>query len=494
MRHFPLISVACLALISGLGVTSTAQAADAAPQVETKLGMLAGSEVDGIRRFFDIPYAQPPVGQLRWRAPRPALPWAGVRAARAFGPICAQERAGLPPLPMSEDCLTLNVWTPAGAKGPLPVMVWIHGGGFLAGSGREPEFDGTQFARKGVVLVTINYRVGPFGFLAHPGLTAEAAYHSSGNYGILDQILALKWIRANIAAFGGDARNVTIFGESAGSTAVSILQASPLARGLFDKAIGESTSQFDPDGGLIGRKDLKGAEDYGKAFGEKLGASTIAQLRALSMQQILSKFTFFWPTERDGYVLPDFVYNIFAQGKQADVPTLIGSNSDEGSTIKKDWVQRTDADAADYDRIYGGLADPLRQSATDAIEWQMRTWARLQATTGKAPTWLYWFDRAWPGQPERGAFHGGEMIYVFKTLTIQNQPWTDEDRALSNLMSDYWVNFARTGNPNAAGLPRWPRYDPKAPLLMRLSPDPMAIPTPRADVQAWLDRYFDARR
>lgn len=488
--------LSALALLAWLASPASAQSQGAEPTAQIEQGRLRGSTADGVRRFFGIPFAAPPVGDLRWKAPLPAAAWQGERDATAFGPACFQARMpDAPAMPMSEDCLTLNIWAPEQAPGPLPVMVWIHGGGYLAGANSQPQFEGTNFARRGVVLVTINYRLGPLGFLAHPELTEEAPYKASGNYGILDQIAALKWIRANIAKFGGDAANVTIFGESAGAGAVNILQASPLARGLFDKVIGESTSQFDPDGGLVGRKDMRQAEAYGKAFGDKLGAPSAAALRAMSPEQIYSQFTFFWPTERDGHVLPDLVYHIFAQGKQNDVPTLVGSNSDEGSTIKVPWVKReASADPAAYDRLYAGLADPLRQSATDAVQWQMRVWAQLQAKTGKHKAWLYWFDQAWPGRKADGAFHGNEIVYVFGTLDAEKQPWTAQDRALSSLMTDYWVSFARDGDPNGAGLPHWPSYDESAPRLMKLAPEPGVISTPRAEAQRFLDAYFDARR
>jgi para-nitrobenzyl esterase len=486
-------------LLSGTAWAAQDNAAgNAITRVEVRQGALQGSEADGIRHFFGIPFATPPVGELRWQAPQAPAAWSGDRDASTFGPMCEQARrpakGRAASIPMSEDCLTLNVWAPEAKGEALPVMVWIHGGGFMFGSGREPTFDGAQLARKGVVLVTINYRLGALGFMAHPELSAEAPYRASGNYGILDQIAALKWVRHNIAAFGGDPHNVTIFGESAGSTAISILQASPLAAGLFDKAIGESTSQFDPDGGLIGRKDMHQAEEYGKAFADKLGARSLAAMRALPPERILADPTFFWPTERDGYALPDIVFNIFAQGRQNDVPTLVGSNSDEGSTIKMEWVKRAEADPGAYDRIYGAADDKLRQSATDAVEWQMRTWARLQARTGRSKAWLYWFDRPWPGEPEKGAFHGSEIVYVFKNLDTQDQPWTNDDRRVSELMSDYWVNFARTGNPNGTGLPQWPSYSADDAKLMRLAPDAGVISTPRPEAQAFLDSYFDKRR
>ncbi len=477
-----------LALALLAAAPALASSADPAPQVSVETGLLRGSESDGIHHFFGIPYAVPPIGDLRWKDPVPAKPWQGERDATSFGPTCPQAVIpAAPQPPMSEDCLTLNIWAPPAQDKPMPVMVWIHGGGYLFGSNRDPAFDGTQFAKKGVVLVTINYRLGPLGFMAHPELSAESPHHSSGNYGLLDQMEALRWVKANIHAFGGDPDNVTIFGESAGSGAVNMLQASPLAKGLFNRTIGESTSQMDPDGGLIGRQDLHSAEAYGVSFAKKLGAGSLADLRAMSVEKILSTPTFFWPTERDEYVLPDLVYNIYAKGKQNDVPTLVGSNSDEGSTIRIEWVKRTPENAAIYDRLYGKFSDPIRQSATDSVQWQMRVWAGLQAKTGKEKSWLYWFDRAWPGQKDKGAFHGSEIIYVFKTLDSENQPWTQEDRNLSELMSNYWVNFARNGNPNGPNVPQWPSYSNSDPKLMRLSPEPAVIDPPRPEAQTYLD-------
>ncbi len=492
-----------LALMSAtLPVLAERVGSPATPLVRVHEGSLAGSSDGGINRFLGIPYAAPPVGPLRWREPQPAAVWRGTRAATGFGASCPQMKRA--PLPSSregsqapavaEDCLYLNIWAPAQVRKPLPVMVWIHGGGFNFGTSSEPAFDGTAFARKGVVLVTINYRLGPFGFLAHPDLTKESRHHASGNYGMLDQIAALKWVRANIGKFGGDPRLVTIFGESAGSTAVSILAATPLARGLFQRAIGESTSQFDPAGGLTGRKDLRAAEIYGAEFGRSLGAGSATELRALSVEQILERPTFFWPIERDNYLLPDLVHNIFAQGKQNDVPTMVGSNSDEGSVLKMPWVKPDASEQQTFDRFYAGLGEPLRQSSTDAVQWQMRRWASLQARTGKAKAWLYWFDRATPGREAMGAFHGAEIVYVFQTLGSQKLPWTRDDYKLSSLMADYWVNFARKGDPNGAGLPAWPSYDEAAPALMQLSPDARVVSTPRAEVQDFLDAYFDKRR
>ena len=487
-----------LALALATAFTSSAQAADtpASVQVSVQDGALRGSESDGINRFLNIPYATPPVGDLRWKDPEPAKPWASVRDATQYGPACPQGNPSGKPLefPTSEDCLTLNIWAPAKHNGPLPVMMWIHGGGHMWGSGREPTFDGTAFAKKGVLLVTINYRLGVLGFMAHPELNAESPHHSSGNYGILDQIEALKWIKQNIAAFGGDPNNVTIFGESAGSGAVNILQASPLAKGLFNRTIGESTSQMDPDGGMAGRLDLQSAGELGKAFADKVGAHSLAELRAMSPDKLLSVPVFFWPTERDNYVLPDLVYNIFAQGKQNDVPTLVGSNSYEGGTLRKGWQKPDASEKAQFDALYANSKDLIGQNSTDNVEWQMRVWAKLQAENGRNKSWLYWFDEAWPGKPELGSFHGAEIVYVFQTLDTQKQPWTAADRKVSDLVSSYWVNFARNGNPNGPGLPEWPSYNAQDPKLMRLAPDPGVITTPRPQAQEFLDAYFAERR
>jgi para-nitrobenzyl esterase len=494
MKKAVALLLAC-SLLSGCG-SSGLNAGQ--PTVTVSGGALTGTQEDGVNRFLGIPYAAPPVNDLRWRAPQPAAAWDGTRDASKFGPDCVQNGPrGAPPdtsRPASEDCLTLNIWAPANANGELPVMVWIHGGGYMFGSGSQPNVDGTQFAKMGVVLVTLNYRLGPFGFMAHPELTAEAEYGSSGNYGILDQIAALKWVQENIAQFGGDPANVTIFGESAGAGSVNILQASPLAKGLFAKAIGESTSQFDPNAGMAGRQDLSSAEQAGVSFGKSRGANSLAEMRALPPEKILADAPFFWPFEKDNYVLPDLVWNIFAEGKQNDVPTMVGYNSDEGATLPVEFVKRDAGFEGDYDRFYGKLDDPRRQASTDGVQWQMRVWAQLQAQTGTRPAWSYYFDRAWPGRVADGAFHGAEIVYVFQNLDTEDQPWTDDDRALSRQMAQYWVNFARTGDPNGEGLPQWPRYNPTEPRLLRLAPGNGVIETPRPEVQAFLDRYNEARR
>ncbi|MBE3072700.1 MAG: carboxylesterase family protein, partial [Acidobacteria bacterium] len=312
-------------------------AGGAVAQVKTTAGLVQGTTVaDGtIRVFSGVPYAAPPVGALRWQAPQPVAPWPGARDATKAGPGCMQGRVFsdivLPEL--SEDCLTLNIHTPARAAGDrLPVMVWIHGGGFQAGAGAEPRHDGLAFARKGIVVVTINYRLGVFGFFVHPELTRESGRHASGNYGMLDQVAALRWVRENIAAFGGNPRNVTIFGESAGSFAVSALMASPLAQGLFHKAIGESGAFFTAGSGTLALALLADGEQQGVEFAASMGADSLAALRAQPAQAVLdaaTKSRVRCAPNLDGYFLTEDVWAVYAAGKQSQVPLLAGWNADE---------------------------------------------------------------------------------------------------------------------------------------------------------------------
>jgi para-nitrobenzyl esterase len=458
---------------------------------------IADGQVREIRVYKGIPYAAPPVGALRWQAPRPAVPWAGVRQATAFGPRCLQG----PIFPdiaftdLREDCLTLNVWTPAQREHDrLPVMVWIHGGAFQAGAGAEPRHDGEALAREGVVLVTINYRLGVFGFFAHPDLTRESGRGASGNYGLLDQVAALRWVRDNIAAFGGDAGNVTIFGESAGSFAVSALMASPLARGLFHKAIGQSGAFFSGSRGTLGLKPRAASEEQGLRFAATLGADSLAALRARTGDEVLRAALtvqpWFAPT-LDGYVLPEDVSSVFAAGRQARVPLLAGWNADEArASVVLDKPKPTAARfVEDARKRFGDHADAILSvypAATDAealesaaamasdlfigyVTWK---WIEAHRRTGGAAIYRYSFDRKIPvpaghtvnGVPatarDVGARHAGEIEYVFGALelSLPHVPWEAADRKLSGTMTTYWANFARTGDPNGAGLPHWTPY------------------------------------
>lgn len=459
-------------------------AAVGAPQdtvVKTNSGLLKGVSAGDVRVFKGIPYAAPPTGEWRWQAPRPAAKWTGVRDAANYGPSCPQAPYAASsiyfsePEPQSEDCLSLNVWAPAGAGAQVPVMVWIHGGAFTRGSGAVASYDGGSLARKGVVVVTINYRLGALGFLAHPELTAESKEHASGNYAILDQIQALRWVQENIRAFGGDPRTVTIFGESAGSWAVNALVASPLAKGLFHRAIGESGAWFVP------MRTLREAEEGGTAFAKRVQAGSLAALRALPAEQIVKEQgAVRAETIVDGYTFPEEIRKLFAEGKQNDVPLIAGSNANEMSTLTDPSMVPKTADGyrkmlafvapkykAEIEAVYPAATDAeAGRSYLEALRdftfsLQMRNWVRASAS-GKSKAWLYWFSHVPPHRNSQyfGAYHAGEIIYVFDNLGVKpDGPWQDADRAVARDMSGYWVNFAKTGDPNGGGLAEWKAYD-----------------------------------
>jgi len=449
----------------------------------------------GVRAYLGVPFAAPPTGDLRWKPPQPVTPWQGVRAATSFGPQCLQG-GGSPKsvyfeysggdLPMNEDCLSLNVWTPAGPVKDLPVMVWLYGGGFQVGSSSRPTFDGTRLAERGVVMVSLNYRVGVLGFLAHPELAAESPQHASGNYGLLDQVAGLQWIKRNIAAFGGNPANVTIFGQSAGASSVVHLMASPLARGLFARAIAESTALSTT---MPTRAE---AEAQGKAFADKLAAPTIVALRAKSGQEILDAKTPAGPIV-DGWFLPVDTYALFREGKEAPVPFLTGWNRNEGATFphaaslvdyKKSVEDRFGKDADRVLKLYPAADDVTARLASKNIfrdttfAWGTWTSARLHARHGQ-PTYLYFFDHPQPiatdqtysevDTPDKlGTFHSSEYPYIFGTLDVLSRAWTAEDRALAVRLQSYWVNFARSGNPNGTSLPQWPKLESSGTTTMQL--------------------------
>jgi len=446
-------------------------------------GRVKGAAANGVAAFKGIPFAAPPVGALRWKAPQPAPAWKGLRKATAFGPRCMQGniyhdmvfRDNGP----SEDCLYLNVWTAAASAAErLPVMVWIYGGGFAAGAASEPRQDGQNLARKGVVVVSMNYRLGVFGFFTGAALAQESGHDSAGNYGLLDQVAALQWVHRNIAAFGGDPAKVTIFGESAGSFSVSALMASPLAQGLFHRAIGESDAFF---GTALSLKTLPAREEADAKFAESLGPHSLDQLRARPATEILAAAmkqddVRFSPVV-DGYFLPQTVREIFAAGKQSHVPLLAGWNRDEGSyrgIFGKD--EPTAANFVAFARLTGRADellklypadndDQAKRSAQDLagdqfIAFSTWKWLEMQAATGGSPLFRYEFDDAPPGS--ENAYHSAEIEFVFGALASKKLSWRPEDKALSDLMSTYWSNFAKNGDPNGEGLPEWPTYNSRS--------------------------------
>ena len=466
-----------------------------ADQVRTRDGVVEGLSEPGVRAFRGVPYAAPRVGDLRWREPQPARAWTGVRKAAEFAPRCVQgpifDDMVFRDQP-SEDCLYLNVWTPArSATGKLPVMVWIHGGGFQAGSASEPRQDGARLARKGVVVVSFNYRLGAFGFLAHPSLTKESGRGASGNYGLLDQVAALRWVRDNVAGFGGDPENVTIFGESAGSFAVSALMASPPARGLFHRAIGESGAYLGHH--VLEPPSLAASEEMGSKLASAIGALSLPALRAKPADEILKAALgvqpWFVPSV-DGYALPKDPNEIYAAGEQSRVPLLAGWNADEvrASVVlarekptAKSFVEQTRArfgpaaDAVLKAYPAGSDAEALESAAALAgdmfLGYATWKWIEVHGKTGGSPVYRYSFDRKIPVAPgtkvdgvpatarDVGARHAGEIEYVFGALDTQaDVPWEPADRELSELMMSYWSNFARHGDPNGPGLPKWPRH------------------------------------
>ncbi len=490
-RNLFLLALLFAVVVSGYSLAVSA----GEDSVKIDGGLISGVNADGVRSFKGVPFAAPPVGDLRWKPPQPVAPWQGVRQCDAFGPECPQapypagSMYAQPPQKQSEDCLYLNVWTTAKAGEKRPVMVWIHGGALTRGSGSNRTYNGAALAKKGVVLVTVNYRLGPLGYLAHPELSAESPQHSSGNYGVLDQIAALKWVQRNIAAFGGDAKNVTIFGESAGSWSVNVLVATPLAKGLFHRAIGESGGTFGPMTFLKeDRARLTAAEKMGEAFAKAAAADSIKALRAVPVEKIVDLFNndsegkkFRTAPNVDGWVLPDEVRNIFAQGKQNDVPIIVGSNANEMTTLTvpatvpktmdeyRKRIEPMYGEAIrDFDALYPVKSDAdvpaayLGSLRDVTFTLPMRTWARMTAT-GKSKAYLYFFTHVAPNPNSKylGAYHASEIAYVFDNLNPQNTLLQELDHKLAGTISAYWVNFAKTGDPNAKGLPKWIPYNAK---------------------------------
>jgi para-nitrobenzyl esterase len=501
-----------------LAVTLPLMAAIPQP-VSTANGPVAGAAVAGgtVAAFKGIPFAAPPVGDLRWRAPQPPASWTAVRKAEQFSASCVQniveERKPwtyeyMAHNRISEDCLYLNVWTPAKTAGDkLPVYFWIYGGGYVEGSTAVPVYDGENLARRGVVIVTVNYRLGVLGFLAHPELTKEAGH--SGNYGSLDQLAALQWVQKNIAAFGGDPGNVTIAGQSAGSSGVHNLVASPLAKGLFQRAIAESGSGYVA---ANAGSTLADAEKAGVKFATAKGAANLKELRAKSPEALLAQLSdgsssAFRPVV-DGYFLPAEPNEIYAQGRQNDVPELTGMNRDERSS-EADYGARPMAmyQKTMQDR-YGDLAGTFFKLYPNSTQEQsgntqkavyrdaglvsMYMWGQLREKTAKSKSFTYYWTHAetGPDSARFGAHHTSEVPYVFNTLNQSKRPWTDEDHKLSDMLGSYWVNFMKSGDPNGPGLPVWPAFSGKSADTMELGDKSGSRPVADAAKVEFWEKYL----
>jgi carboxylesterase type B len=499
-----------------LAVLTAASLAAAIPQpVRVTGGLLSGvpGKDPSILTFKGIPFAAPPVGGLRWRAPQPVVPWQGVRQSGKFSAGCIQHVVSerkpwthefMTHGDISEDCLYLNVWTSAvSAAGRQPVFVYIYGGGFSEGSAQVPVYDGEGLARKGLVVVTFNYRVGVLGFLVHPSLAAESAHHVSGNYGMLDQVAALRWVHDNISAFGGDPNRVTIAGQSAGGISVHDLTASPLAKGLFQRALIESGGSS--VGGMrLGPQTMTQAAAQGQEFAKAKGAKSLAGLRAMNWEKLIEPLPtdtpgaalprlFFAPVP-DGYFLPAPFTEVIAQGKQNDVVTLTGVNKDElggfgpppgpvtAESFARQAPQRYGEAAAEFLQLYPARTDEeakiaQSQSTRDQALVSMYLWAKLRAKTAKTNVYEYLWDHPMPGPDAArfGAFHTSEVPYVLNTLYMSDRPFTQADRNIAAGMSSYWANFAATGDPNGEGLPHWPAVSDE-PQIMEVGDKMETIP------------------
>lgn len=476
--------------------------------IKINAGLVSGSinEDETIHIFKGIPFAAPPTGNLRWQPPQPVKAWEGVKKCDAFSASPMQATPVpfsmwsaeflIPQEPISEDCLYLNVWT--GAKGEhdkLPVLVWIYGGGFTSGGSAVPIYDGEAMAKKGIVFVSINYRVGIFGFFAHPELTQESSNNTSGNYGLMDQIAALKWVQQNIAAFGGDPSNVTIAGQSAGSMSVNCLVASPLAKNLFIKAIAESGASM-VSGALGGSASLQQAEEDGIKIMQHVNASSLTDLRDKPPSELLKQSQGIRGPIIDGYVLPNSVATVFSEGKQNDVTLLTGWNEDEGLSFgpikkaeefQKQSEEQYGENAKTFLQYYPASNDSVAATSQLNLSRDMifgvqnYTWANVAAKLGKQKVYVYRFTRKLPATGEYvkyGAFHTGEVAYAYDNLKFIDRPWESVDHKLAEIMSSYWANFIKTGNPNTEELPEWPAYIVSNRIVMVLGENPHAASLP----------------
>lgn len=490
-----------LVLLLACVATSCFAQQDAPVKIDTGLITGVPGRDSSIKVFKGIPYAEPPIGSLRWTSPKPPASWSGVRKAGQFGDGCAQ---AFPQgdFPKSEDCLTLNVWTPAtSADAALPVMVWIHGGGLRVGSAREALYDGEEIAKKGVVVVSLNYRLGVFGFLAHPELTKESPHHASGNYGLLDQLAALQWVQRNIAGFGGDPHKVTIFGQSGGAFSVNAQVASPLSKDLFRAAMAESGGlRMGPRGAAM--PSLDDGEKQGVKFAESVGAHSLSELRAMSAEKLLRSTEVPGPIV-DGWFFPESLASLFEEGKQNKVPMLVGSNSDEAQHMlrsalsAKDFVehaQKTYGSNQDkYLALYPANSDPYAK-VSQQLEMADRVAAGEQylaesASRGGPKVFLYFFgydDRGGYNSEapslglKLGADHGAELPYVFGLLNHWKTQVPDEDLKMQSVVMAYWTDFAKTLDPNGPDLPEWKPFNDSKDNVMILEGSVAMHPYPRS--------------
>ncbi len=483
--------------------------------VKVQDGLLQGKYENGLTVYLGIPFAAPPVGDLRWRAPQTAAKWDGVKQTIKFAPAPIQAWGSQSD--KSEDCLYLNVWTPTKSAGDkIPVLVWIYGGGFNGGSTSDPTYSGEKLAKKGVVLVSIAYRVGQLGFMASPELSTESPNHVSGNYGLLDMIAGLKWVKKNIAAFGGDPNKVTIFGESAGGIAVSMLCVSPLAKGLFEGAISESGGSFGPPRKTTypgeNMKLLADAEKEGEAYLNKAGVSSISELRKINANKLPPLKGLAWPII-DGWVIPDDQYKLYEAGKFNDTPILVGYNSDEGASfsppktiedyitsVKKRFGPFAEKLLKAYPPGNGKVAKTARDLMRDAaFGWHTWSWAKLESNLGKSKVFYYHFDQHpdYPKDSPRygyGSPHGQDVGYVFQHLNTNDTLISKSDFNISDAMSTYWTNFAKYGDPNGEGVPEWKTFSDKNLVVMYFSQTPHMSSVPGEKSLEVLDAYFKWRR
>ena len=545
---WPRPSVLVLALLAAVAAPAAAQDgaaavalwADAPVAVTGGLVQGTGTAVAGVVAFKGIPFAAPPVGDLRWRPPAAVVPWEGVRDAGEAGAICVQ--GGGQGVEQSEDCLFLNVWAPVETAEPRPVLYWIHGGGYTGGSGSTSIYDGSRLAADGAVVVTINYRLNVFGFLAHPALSAESPHGASGNYGLLDMVAGLEWVRDNIAAFGGDPDRVTIFGESAGGGAVMSVMLMPQSEGLFHRAIAQSNWIHGWDRPLAGDAgDLTPAEAQGTAVAAALGAgdldpeAALAAMRAASAGDVLAaigagagspflRTGHVWAPNVDGWAIPDDPLALYAEGRQHPVPLVVGMNGNEGSLMTRGFsmdgpetfvehVESVYPDdfAADLVAHYDATAETVRESFDYLVHdlyfaGPVRAHAKHQSAV--APVWMYHFTRVppTPWGEAMGAHHAAELVYVFGTLTTNDEPgerplglsplgdYTEVDTGLSETMRAYWIRFAAAGDPNSPGRPAWPAWEPASDRHLELGVEVSAGDGLHVDGAALWDRFQAQRR